>query len=56
MRGMWVKMNDQAYDRVHDLDDYDDIISKLAERGLVVFGNVRPNDTRTIDYAEKIGA
>ena len=53
---MWVKMNDQAYHRVHNPDDYNDIISQLAERSLVVFGNVRPNDTRNIDYAEKIGA
>ena len=56
MHGRCVKMNGQPYHRVHGLDDYDDIISKIAERGMVLFGKVRTNDTRIIEYAEKITA
>ena len=40
MHDRWVKMNGQSDHRAHGLDDCADIISKLAARGLVVFGKV----------------
>ena len=56
MHGRWVEMNGQSDHRAHGLDDCDDIIFKLAEHGLVVFGKLRPNDTRILEFAEKINA
>ena len=56
MHGRRVEMNGQSDHRAHGLDDCADIISKLAEHGLVVFGKLRPNDTRILELAEKIAA
>ena len=56
MHSRRVQMNVQSDHRGHGLDDCADIIFKLAEHGLVIFGKLRPNDTRILEFAEKIAA